>query len=66
LEVMAPEHKTDHLHPSSVEAKKCGAIPPLQPTSSWRSAYSVKRKDSFTFTMAHIRVLNNPIIIPDT
>jgi hypothetical protein len=39
----------DHLHPSSVEIKKGGALPPLPHMSSWYSALLIKHTDSFTF-----------------
>jgi hypothetical protein len=33
-----PGHEDDRSHPSSVEVKNCGALPPLPHTSSWRDA----------------------------
>jgi hypothetical protein len=36
--VKPPHCEADHSPPSSAEVKKCGAIPPLSHTSSWRDA----------------------------
>jgi hypothetical protein len=41
----------DHSHPSSAEIKKCGAIPPLPPMSSWHSALLIECRDNFTFPL---------------
>jgi hypothetical protein len=42
---------TGHSSPTSVEVKKMWSIHPLSHTSSWCSAYLVKQRDNFTFTL---------------
>jgi hypothetical protein len=48
--VKRPGRLTTHLQ-LVPRSRKCGSIHPLPHTPSWRSAYLVKHRDNFTFTL---------------
>jgi hypothetical protein len=54
--VKRPGREADHSPPTSAEVKKMWTLQPLTHKPSWASAYLVKHRDNFTFTLRSILV----------
>jgi hypothetical protein len=52
--IKRPGSEADHSPSSSAEVKNGAAINPLSHKSSWRGAYLIKHRDSFTFFITQL------------